>query len=449
MKRVVLSIILLISVILFQFVLFSCKKYNIDPFTDTNIEHVKDTDNITAINVKTDDTNQNTIIVPTKKFADTYPLDDFYKMTTNEAYEKYGLLSILGYMNNDYCYDGRYFYLTSLYGEDKDVVFFLGKYEYPHGDVITPVCTDPLCTHKDGCPLSQLFKFVCYNDSIFFVSKSGGLYKYDKSTNKSVQLKADCYSSSFYKNNDDLYLTYYEEDKDFNMNRVYAKISPDGTVTELGRLSDLYTNTSFIYKDRYTIDYQINYNKDGGTIKVLTRDLTTEKIKTVTEIECPGAVDVTGVDTRMIYGNKLHIETNYLTKMPSKGPEDIRTNDWIIDLDTGEKRLLCSPDYDTYKSDVAICYFSGKCILWYEPRFEKSDPLIVHIYFPYDNEEKTYDITDMVKKATGDDIPLSYLMSKMTNSAVVLGDYFDGVALYTYEIDLENGNVYKYDVPAV
>ena len=86
--------------------------------------------------------------------------------------------------------------------------------------------------------------------------------------------------------------------------------------------------------------------------------------------------------------------------------------------------------------------------MWYEPRFEISDPLIVHILFPYDNEEKTYDITDMVKKATGDDIPLSYQVTKMINSAVVLFDYFDNVPLYTYEIDLENGNVYKYDAPA-
>ena len=55
----------------------------------------------------------------------------------------------------------------------------------------------------------------------------------------------------------------------------------------------------------------------------------------------------------------------------------------------------------------------------------------------------------MIKAATGDDnLSLGIISVGNSRSAIVLFDNDLTIPDRVYEVDLENGNVYKYDVPA-
>ena len=73
----------------------------------------------------------------------------------------------------------------------------------------------------------------------------------------------------------------------------------------------------------------------------------------------------------------------------------------------------------------------------------------MHVYFPYEDKELTYNFSDMIKAATGDDnLSLGIISVGNSRSAIVLFDNDLTIPDRVYEVDLENGNVYKYDVPA-
>ena len=77
--------------------------------------------------------------------------------------------------------------------------------------------------------------------------------------------------------------------------------------------------------------------------------------------------------------------------------------------------------------------------------------MIYHVLFPYENKEITYNLSEMVKNATGEDIGLDEYVSLNSNSALVVIKMSEDItktpSILRFEVDLENGNVYKYDVP--
>lgn len=391
------------------------------------------------------------------------PDDTFYSMSTKESYEKYGIISLKG-NNFDRMFDGVYIY--GLYFTENVNINSktLGKYEYPNGGEWSAACTDPLCSHKagSGCPFYNCnFDPVYYEGKIYFTTVGGSLCVYDKNTNKSTSLIGGCYNCVFNKYDGNLYFIYSEENDDFDNVRVFTKIQPDSKTVELGRLEEVYVPNSAVYQDRYAIDYKAELTDSGGKINVIYHDLNTKEVKTITEFECPGAVIFHATQTYTLYKDKLLMETRYYTSVrqvtyfdetdgvykENTVYEDGRTDVWLIDLKTGEKRFICSPD-DGYLADSnsVYCTFSSKCVMWNETRLKESDPFTVHILFPYTDKEEVYDISDIVKKETGDTLPLDTCTVSTSNSAVVLRRVIDNKMTNTYEIDLESKKVYKYDL---
>ena len=421
-----LQIITLFICILIFIVLFGCNKLNDDIFSDS----------LQSDDIKADGT------------FETHETTN--ELNGAEAYEKYGLLSFTMDNNYDRIFDGTYIYGLYLTDNNDLKSRTLGKYEYPDGGEWTPVCTDPLCSHKtgSGCPfLNSTVNLVCYEGKLYFLTDNGTLCVYDKTTNKSTSLKNGCYNCRFYKYDGELYFVFSEENDDFDNTRVFTKILPDSKVDEIGRLDEVYDYNNAVYKDKYAVDYKSKLNDGGGTISVLIRDLKSKEIKTVAEIDCPGAVNIDAVQTYNIYSNKLLLKTQYYMikhiTNDRTGYDDLRNDAWLIDLSTGEKRLICSPDVHTYKT-YAYCLYSCKCVMWYDPRLNGSDPLILHVLFPYTGEEKEYDISDAVLKETGETIPLDNGIFSISGSAVVLSHVVNDRSQNTYKFDLESGRVYKY-----
>ena len=82
--------------------------------------------------------------------------------------------------------------------------------------------------------------------------------------------------------------------------------------------------------------------------------------------------------------------------------------------------------------------------MWHEPRLQEDDPLILHVLFPHTGQEKTYDLSKTVKESTGEDIPLDAYIMDNAYSAVRLRTVINERSYIFCEIDLENGNVRKY-----
>lgn len=445
-QGILISISVFIAVL--SAILCSCKYIADDPFADG--QQASDTVMTGAETLETEPETENiTESENENEPAKDHPDDTFYGMTTSQAYEKYGLFSLSPWHNYDNIFDGTniyYIYFTDNRDANSST---LGKFEWPHGGKGMPACTDPLCSHRSGgCPFAGYNgSNVCYDGKIYFTTDSGTLKVYDKTTNRSTTLLSRCYNYVFCKYDGNLYFIYNKEDNDFNTTRVFTKILPDKKIIELGYLDEFYNVENAVYKDRYAVDYQVELNDGGGNVNVIFHDLLTKEIKKITEINCPGAVAVDAAYTYTLYGDKLLMHTRYLTSFPSANPKDTREEVWLIDLSTNEKRLICSPDYLTYKTTFAgLCFsFSSKCVMWCEPRFKESEPFIIHMLFPYTGEEKVYNVSDIVYKETGDSLKADDYIASMANSALQVRRIINDKARNIYEIDLENGNVYKYD----
>ena len=450
MKRKI--VIPLLTVLLIQTFVCSCTYYAEDPFL-TETENGGSTGEVTG--EVTEETTENTGGSFYSERNIRYPDADFYTLSTSEAYEKYGILSTSNTTNQEYSFDGKYKYVFySVQTLDGRNITTLDKFEYPFGKMFSPVCTDPLCMHNiSTCPFSVCAgghgDAVCFGDKIFIAARyGGGFYMYDKYKNKTELLIPRTYAPLIYRHDGELYLTYNEENKDLDTNKVFVKISEDGEVTELGRLSDFSSQHVVPYKDRYAIDYEPVLYDGGYTLNIISRDLQTKDVKKIAEYDCAGAVEYDYTETYAIYGSKLLIYFCYNLKHYPE--QDKRQVGMLIDLETGESRVLCTPDYYTYKQSYVCFMFSSKCIVWFEPKPKKDDPMIVHIYFPYEDKEDVYDFSELVKEATGDDLPRYCSLIILTNGALSImrepKDFNDSDPRI-YDVDLASGRVYKYDVP--
>ncbi len=384
--------------------------------------------------------------------------DSFYGLSKEEAYEKYGILSFLFDVKMENAFDGTYIYGTTFYqtaaGNNT-----LSRYKYPDNiypgaTKIEPACTDPLCTHGNECPFrgANPLDVVCYEDRIYFATTDdNAVYVYDKNTNKSKKIISDCYDANFFEYNGSVYLSFTSDNEAKNDLIIYYnfyKISPGGKITELGKLpfSDIYRKYGIVYEDKYYIDYDAKVKDNKVTVSVLKRDLSNGEVSAVTEFECSrSSVAFDSALTFMLYNDKLIVRIYYHSQGDRKdrvGLIDI----WLLDLKTGEKRLVCTPDNSVYGTYKTWCLYSQKCVMWQEPRLKEDDPLILHVLFPHTGEEKTYDLSKTVKDATGEDIPLDAYIMDNAYSAVRLRTVINERSYTFCEIDLENGNVRKYQI---
>ncbi len=416
MRRRIVFVLLLFFLTLF---LLSCNKKT-DPF------------------VTTAETTENGNI-PITNIAFSYGLN------SAESYDKYGMMSYIYAANMDNSYDGKYIYGLSnvTIGE----VSVIGKYEWQNKTKVTAACTDPLCTHGVECPFygAGAFGVACYEDSVYYIANDHVIYRYDKESNKRTAIVSDCINAKFLKYNNNLYFSFRTEqnDTDFIIYRKFFRITPGESMTELGQLqiSDICMETGIVYEDKYYIDYKAEIINGKAQVSLLKRSLETINVTTAAMIQSSRDAEKIGdILSYMLYGDKLLVRLEYYKNQTQY--IDI----WIVDLKTGEKQLVCTPDLSTYDENT-WCLFSQKCYIWHEPRHKEADPLIAHVSFPYTGEEKTYDLSKSVYDATGDTLPLDVKILDMMNSAIRLYMADENGKYYVvYEIDLENGNVRKNDI---
>lgn len=438
------NILILLIVLISQSVLFSCKYYADDPF-------LTDTDTQTGA-----DTGVNTIIETETEAKKESPDDDFYALTDKQSYDKYGCVT-QGINQHENYTDGVSFYFETNKIDKTNGSLILAKMDYPLGktDKVSPVCTNPLCKHTagSGCPFDGSIPGLTtiYADHLYFPTSNGLFKVYDFKTNKSTVLLDHCLTPRLYKNDGNLYYQYYEEpllsSENLTKTKVFVKIEADGKLTELGRLEEYDSEYDIIYKDRYVI--QSFYDKKEKKIYVYSHDLTTKDTETVCEFECEDIISFMRAVLVMKYGDKVLIDIAYNTK---KSGARTRNYVYLLNLATKEKELVCTPDYDTYKTSYAYCLHSEKCIVWYEPRPGEDTPFILHIYFPKSGETETYNLSEMAEKI-GAVIPLDDYLTTIETGAIKMKRYIDpnsvsSGSVKTFEFDLASGRVYKYDAPA-
>ena len=428
-------VLLLLTVLVVQFCICSCTYYTEDPFlTET------ETDIVTS--------SEETAETVTKPEG---PDDDFYTLTDKQSYDKYGWI-FPSLANCDNYTDGTTVYFLTNVGSEEEPSYTIGRTAFPLGSdkTITPVCTNPLCKHTagSGCPFSGWnFPVVAiFADHLYYATIDGKICVYEFYNNIKTELIEGCLVPRFYKDEDNLYLQYNAfNEESLQIEKVYVKITPDGKLTELGRRAEEEQQVDFLYKDRYVILDE--YLPDEKKAVINLYDLSTAETKTLCEFEYENLSTYEYLKTNMKYKDKLLIETKYYKKgSGNKASFALYT----VDLNTGEKELICTPDYETYKTDNVQCLFSRKCILWYDPRESEDDPFIVQIYFPDSGERETYNLSEMAAKA-GCVIPLNDYMSSMKTGAVTLQRFIsapDGSFLdveNTFVLDLTSEKLFKYE----
>lgn len=395
---------------------------------------------------------------PTAAPEGNAPRPDFYGMTMEESYEKYGIFTYMSFSMDSWYDEGKFFQLRYVSEEGGGSVYapMTLKYrDYPGGETWSPVCSDPLCAHTGaaGCPLHKCnnpFCFVCMAGKVFFVGSDSVLYLFDRADNSLTALHDKLYEYKLYEQDGALYAVYQVEDADFNVRFAALKATPEGEVTELGSVGELWAvKDAPVYADKYLLDAR--FDAEEGKAVLCMREFDFESVRVVFET-APYAGENTdpwpGAQVLAIYGTKALFRMQYRA---DRQREDI----CLVDLVSGEGRLLASkPD------TVQTWLFSDRCVIWSEERHFASDPFIVHVLFPFTGEEKTYDLSSAAAGAGGV-IPASAGLSEVKNGALLVNCIYanangmdeDGNTVYemaffdAFEYDLSSGRGFCYEAP--
>lgn len=400
------------------------------------------------------------------------PEPGFYSMTMNDSYEKYGFFTYSVFAMDNWYDNGKLFSIRYVVEDGSETMYSpmtLKYMEYPDGDVFTTVCSDPLCTHTiaAGCPLAKCtnpFGYVCMNGKIFFMDEGDTLFLYDSADNSCIELKKNCYEWKLFEQDNALYVVYQVEDDEFNTEFAALKVTADGSLTELGKVSELcVTKQNPVYADRYLLDTPCVNSEIKAYLYL--RDLRTDEVMTAFEFDYSDIENIhTGIGSfsaaaLAVYGDKVLFRVKYTTRhQESSGKwEGGRFEDiYLLDLKTGEKRFLTSK-----KNSVQNWLYSGKCVIWSDLRSDQSDPFIVHILFVESGVEETYDLAAMAAEAGGVISP-NYSLDSLDKGALILtcdyrmdsgikndeGDVvYDKVKFNVMEFNLSSGKAYIYEEP--
>ena len=472
MKKTVIILIIIASMMI-----SSCKYYSEDPF-------LTDTDTQTGA-----DTGVNTIIETETEAKKAGPDEDFYSLTEEEAIEKYGIVSVAGnFMNEENFYDDKYYYYNDFKRmniDGKDIFIMPLCYRDRNSSEDTEgyvVCKDPLCFHteKTNCPLAGLapFSYIIKDGKCFFVKGNTELIMYDFKTNKSSVIFTEenlnyislrnydgsmtVQYSEFIENDED-------EDEEFIIKHVFCKLSSDGKLKELGRideseLGNRQKSDCLLYNDRYVVYTNSEINKDEKKFTLNLYDLLTGEITTVFEKDynkdvgfneffensVDGYTRITGGWALLrIYDDKIFIRVDLTVGKKSDRPDmpiaEAAYEYYLIDLKTKEAEKI---EKDTKGSNLSI-FHSNKYVFYIIPRKSEDDPFIVHIRDMINGTDKVYDLKEIVKEPISEKVKI-FKIKKGAILFIYDSESVDNKVSYnTYELNMENGNVYKYDIPAV
>lgn len=325
------------------------------------------------------------------------PPSDFFSLTMPESYEKYGIFSAFAFVSYENFYDDGKFYSVRYVNEDAASPYAAStlKYrEYPDGDAWLPVCSDPLCTHTGaaGCPLAKcanLFSFAMLDGKVFFMGPDDALYRYDPLTNSSAKLMDRCREWRLFKQDGSIYVVYKIEDDAFNARFAALKAEADGSITELGSVSGLFTTQQNpVYADRYLIDSRFDPENTHNKAVMYLRDLETDELREVLELDYSdsGSIIPEWAYAVAVYGSRVLFRVSYM--IGDSETSSVRNDEyWLFDIASGEKRLLCSGD------DLGTnLLYSGKCIVFCDERTDDADPFLLHLLFVDTGEEQVFDL---------------------------------------------------------
>lgn len=380
---------------------------------------------------------------------------DFYNMSMEDSYDQYGIFTFLAFAIDNWYDNGKYFAIryVSEDGSQSPYAPMTLKYrDYPDGDTWNPVCSDPLCTHTGaaGCPLAKCqnpFGFVCMEGRVFFVGSDDTLYLFNSADNSCTALHTKLYDYKLYEQDHAVYAIYQIEDEDFNVRFAALKATPDGAVTELGSVGELFAiKDSPVYADRYLLDAGF----EAAAVRLYRRDLKSEEVKTVLELDYsePSNLEPSSADVLAVYGDRALFRVMYRTE---REHEDI----WLVDLLTGDKRLLTSKI-----GTVQNWLFSDRCVIWTGARADADEPFTVHVLFPKTNEEREYELSELAA-AEGGRIPVGTGLQELKKGALLLtcaygveaGKDEDGNPIYemqlhdVMEFDLQSGKLRLFPQP--
>ena len=388
-------------------------------------------------------------------------LNDFYSLTMPESYDKYGSFFSTGWTEPLLkTFDGKYLYIDVRVdidvGGSTKTVSTLGRTEYPDGGYAKPVCTDPLCTHAKGssCPFADMnmFNIICYGGKLYFLKNEGSKQSvcvYSFETNKSEKLLSGLSDCTFYRGDGKFYIDAGSEDEGFNVTHVFYRVTEDAQTVKICDYSDTVTG-NLIYKEKYKISQAFDQiTRDDGSVsaikrpEVVTTDMTTGKITTVFSRSVPELDEYEIKDTTvmpfMIYGDLLVIKADFQGRSEDK-PEYYRREVWLLDLSSGDKRLLT---YNEGEKDFNfICLCSEKMILIKEPEEENGGHFVARMIDPYNGDETEYDLTSAVR-AAGGEMPENCYMTQVVKGAIYVKR--SERIPYTY-INSEGTEVESYDI---
>ena len=439
----------LLLLILLSVFLTSCTATNSDPFTEPDPSE-KDGKTKEDGDAEKEDPPED------GSFVQTPPPDDFYGMTTLESLEKYGAFMFVNGLKYFDDIDGDKWYYKDALGKvenGKQSISTLYYREYPDGEPHF-VCTDPLCTHSnDGCPFFSVSNFVIFEHNLFFTTKSGNFFKYIISENRVEKLAEDINNAKFIKhpNSSILYAIYRRENENFEIEYYVCRIYGSGKLENIYKMADFEWHSQEIYNDRYLLEGRF----ENTTASVVMIDMTTGETKNVFERDFPESstcIEQSSFSSAhtlpyMLYGdNKLLIRIDVPVETEYYGQ---RTEFWLIDLSTGEKRLLAYADPDLYDLQSFHCLYSDKCIMYTAQRQAETDPLVVHFLFPETGEEEVYDVGKAAAEA-GVTIPMTSYIHLVRKGAILFKTTYltckNGFC-NTFEYDLKSGKLYCYDLP--
>ncbi len=383
------------------------------------------------------------------------PPMEFYSFTAAEAVEEFGSFApnnkvLLG------C-DGKHIYLEDANGT-------LVRSDYPGGGNEGPVCKDPLCTHRAGsaCPLADfksMFSMACYDGKLFYISNSGSLNAYDAETNQSRSLLEDCDGAQFHRYSGQLYIVNNEETDDFRfVTRIY-KVSDGSRIEAVGTVNESYAGGFLVHSDRDIIGFDVSEIEESLKLTVVIQDILSGETHTVFErsFDNPGE-DGSGkivVFPLSVFGDKVLFSVRCSCR--EEGEEVGYSEIWLVDVMTGEGRLLVHAD-DIH--EARYCQFSEKRICYVDFRKNGSEHYVIHVIDPFENEEKTFDLSEMAD-GIGETIPLECYLGAFNRFAPKLqimhripysGINDDGIEFTSYYLqleeafifDLESGRAFKY-----
>ena len=372
--------------------------------------------------------------------------DPFYSMTEAESVQKYGF-SALVYQQT--CFDGKKY----IYEYDTFDTETFCRYPVGEPEKKTSVCSDPLCTHKweDGCPFAGIFPllYAFCGETLYYITKrrvsNAGdkitkyeLCMYDPQNNKkivvdSVEGGGDEYM--FLRNmGGTLYYSKREEKKGtFDYHEVWYKLDENGNLTKFTTMEEHFGVFSrWVYDDRIFIfvslvkDDGSTYAGDEECIERLgVYDVTTGEERLLHSFTNEGGSGVIySVEYLNTYGNRALFSVSE-QRRNSSGYVTVHRYYWL-NLDTMEEELFFE------EKGVNNRFYTDRCVMYCENREAKSDPLILHVYFPVEDTEEVYNLSEIV----GEELRLGTEIYRPEKGAIKL-TYFDSKGMnFTYEINL-------------